>query len=304
MKLNAYYLRAHMYTLVPRHVREDMEWMAGIGTDIVSLAILEQDLTAVPRNLDCICREAERAGMQVYAVPSRWAGLTAGAPKVPSQFAAAHPETWLREANGRPHVNPFSGPACDVTHSAVGDFFRGQLSVLLKQWPIRGLIWDEPKTLETQGPLALARFYDAMGAHARLVRPDVKLAMFLHSYQGAALAEPCAAIPNLDIFGCDGRPWGPAEAPLVDNDAKVLLGGHGERFLAQARAQGKQSLLLVENHDLPAKAGPVLEANLPRILALKPDHLIYYYYPRNLEDPELIMNIMARALASHTRELK
>ncbi|MFM8620290.1 MAG: hypothetical protein ACKOE8_16365, partial [Opitutaceae bacterium] len=28
----AYYLNAHMYTIVPRHVRADMEWMAAIGT--------------------------------------------------------------------------------------------------------------------------------------------------------------------------------------------------------------------------------------------------------------------------------
>lgn len=302
MKLNAYYFRAHMYTLVPRQVREDMAWMADIGTDIVSLAILEQDLTAVPRNLDCICREAERAGMQVYAVPSRWGGLTAGAPKVPSQFAASHPETWLIEPDGRPHVNPFSGPACDVTRADVQEFFRDRISALLGHWPIRGLIWDEPKTLEAQGPQVLAQFYDAMGAHARSVRSDVRLAMFLHSYQGPELAEPCAGIANLDIFGCDGRPWGPTEAPLVDNDAKVLLGGHGARFLSQARAHGKDGMLLVENHDLPAKAAPVLEANLPRVLELNPDHLIYYYYPRNLEDPELIMNIMAKCLTAQQRD--
>ena len=74
MKLNAYYFRAHMYTLVPRQVREDMQWMADIGTDIVSPAILEQDLAAVPRNLDLISREAERVGMDVYAVPLRDCG--------------------------------------------------------------------------------------------------------------------------------------------------------------------------------------------------------------------------------------
>ncbi len=32
---NAYYSRQPMYTLVPRHVREDMEWMASIGTNTV-----------------------------------------------------------------------------------------------------------------------------------------------------------------------------------------------------------------------------------------------------------------------------
>ncbi len=29
----AYYLNAHMYTYVPRHVRADLEWMAGVGTN-------------------------------------------------------------------------------------------------------------------------------------------------------------------------------------------------------------------------------------------------------------------------------
>lgn len=49
--LNAYYFRHHMYSLVPRHVREDMEWMADVGTNAVSLAILEQDLFASQYNI-------------------------------------------------------------------------------------------------------------------------------------------------------------------------------------------------------------------------------------------------------------
>ena len=53
--INAYYFRAHMYTLVPRHVREDLKWMADVGTNVVSLAILEQDLIAAKENVDFIC---------------------------------------------------------------------------------------------------------------------------------------------------------------------------------------------------------------------------------------------------------
>jgi hypothetical protein len=63
--LNAYYFRAHMYTLVPRHVREDMEWMADIGTDAVTIGVLEQDLTAAVENIQIVHREAERAGLPV-----------------------------------------------------------------------------------------------------------------------------------------------------------------------------------------------------------------------------------------------
>ncbi|MEY2878287.1 MAG: hypothetical protein RLZZ15_667, partial [Verrucomicrobiota bacterium] len=77
----AYYLNAHMYTIVPAHVRADMEWMASIGTGYVCIGVLEQDLTAAYENHALIAAEAARVGMKMIAVPSRWAGLTAGAPK-------------------------------------------------------------------------------------------------------------------------------------------------------------------------------------------------------------------------------
>ena len=77
----AYYLNAHMYTIVPRHVRADMEWMASIGTEYLCVGVLEQDLFAARENHALILAEAARVGMKVLAVPSRWAGLTAGATK-------------------------------------------------------------------------------------------------------------------------------------------------------------------------------------------------------------------------------
>jgi hypothetical protein len=68
--LNAYYFRAHMYTMVPRQVREDLQWMADVGTNIVSIAVLEQDLFAAVENIEIICDEASKLGMDVWAVPS------------------------------------------------------------------------------------------------------------------------------------------------------------------------------------------------------------------------------------------
>ena len=75
MILNAYYFQHHTFSIVPRHVREDMEWMADVGTNAITLAVLEQDLYANEANMDLICREADRVGIAVHAVPSRWGGV-------------------------------------------------------------------------------------------------------------------------------------------------------------------------------------------------------------------------------------
>ena len=59
----AYYLNAHMYTIVPAHVRADMEWMASLGTGYVCIGVLEQDLFAAYENHALIAEEAGRVGM-------------------------------------------------------------------------------------------------------------------------------------------------------------------------------------------------------------------------------------------------
>ena len=58
--------------------------MAGVGTQNVCVSLLEQDLFAAVENVNIIIAEAKRAGMQVLGVPTRLAGVYAGAPKVPS----------------------------------------------------------------------------------------------------------------------------------------------------------------------------------------------------------------------------
>lgn len=91
--LNACYFRAHMYTIVPRHIREDMKWMADKGTSVVTQAVLEQDLYAAIENIDIVCQEAEKRRHGGAYRTLTLGGLFAGAPKVPSRFTATHPET-------------------------------------------------------------------------------------------------------------------------------------------------------------------------------------------------------------------
>jgi hypothetical protein len=41
---------------------------------------------------------------------------------------------------------------------------------------------------------------------------------------------------------------------------------------------------------------PLLKKRLPEVLAKDVDHTLYYYFPRNLEDPEKIMRVIASNL--------
>lgn len=316
--LSAYYFRAHTYTLVPRHVREDMEWMRDCGTDAVCVGVLEQDLYAAVENIERICEEANRVGMQVWAVPSRWGGLVAGCPKVPSYFTATHPETWMLQPNGAPYYNGVHGPMSSVHHPATREFFLRSLDKMLRLWPIRGIVWDEPKAFgikdvspAAQAALgdtenvnrhvdAMADFFGDVSAHAKQTAPDTRVALFLYANLQGYVLERTAKVPAIDDFGCDGRPWRAEDGGKDDGASKhaahkVLLDLSLD-FKKTAEANGKRSLILIENHAIQNEDIPLLDRRLPEVLQLGFGHVLYYYYPRSLKDPDAVMNVMAKHL--------
>jgi hypothetical protein len=321
--VNAHYFRAHMYTMVPRHVREDMKWMAGAGCTHLTLAVLEQDLFAAVENIEIVCAEAAKVGLKVMATPARWGGLTAGAPKVPSLFSTLRPETWILNRDGTPFQSPrVSGVISSVHHPATFEFFCETLAQVFRKFPVDGVIWDEPKgfredfcqaaveKLGRDAPReahwkAAADFYGRVSLFAREKFPDRKISMFVQAHNNLAQVEIAARTQGLDYFGCDGRPWDLAtdkqwagaskEEDQESGKGKVLL-GRGEQVIALARKYGRKTLMLAENHNLPAKMLPALEAGLPKVAALRPDHLLFYYYPRNIEDPERNMRAVENAL--------
>lgn len=330
MKLTAYYFRQHMYTLVPRHVREDMQWMADVGTHHVAVAVLEQDLTAAKENLATICAEAERVGMSVHAVPSRWGALFAGAPKVPSTFSANHPETWIRGRDGAPYFSGTWGPMSSVHHPATREFFKRTLEKLLRDHPITGVIWDEPKVLDmnpdgratqpdfsdaakakmpgggtTEPPGtwhidAFGDFVDGLGAYARTIRPDLTLSMFIYGHLAGYPIERMAKIKTLDYFGCDGKPWAFADLPCpAEGELVKALIDQGPAFLDAARRNGKGGLLLIENHNMATWGFEIMDRRWPDVMAMKAESLMYYYYPRNVADPDAQMAIIARRLQEY-----
>lgn len=311
--LSAYYLRAHTYTLVPHQVREDLQWLADVGTNTVCVTVLEQDFEAARHNYDFICAEAEKRGMAVFVVPSRWGGLVAGAPKVPSVFTIRHPETWILNQDGSALDSSVSGRISSVNHPATLEFVCEALETTLKQWPVKGVIWDEPKTLVPDySPAAVKKFgpkptseqmiqgnvdfYSAVNAHIKKLNPAVQTSLFVYANHKPKIVEQLATITDLDFYGCDGRPWFDADGGTQEQKGKVLLGENGERFLAAAKKQKKKSVWLIENHNLKDADIPLLDQRLPEVLAAGVDQLIYYYYPRNLQSPDRIMACFKRHL--------
>jgi len=326
----AYYLNAHMYTYVPRHIRADMEWMAGIGTSYVCVGVLEQDLFAAYENHALIAAEAARVGMKVIGVPSRWAGLTAGAPKVPSLFSAAHPETWMVNKRGTTFVSPqVSSVISSIHHPKTLQFFCDALVELYRQHPaMAGFILDEPKAFNVDtSPMAVAAlganapleahlgaardFYAKVCRFAKERWPD-KLTILFQKADNHTPAELAAGggVGPLDYYGCDGRPWTREEdaqfphggAVSESGKGKILLSGVGQIFIDTARrVPGRKSFFLAENHNITSPMIDAIDRNYPAVLALKPDMLAYYYYPRNVQEPDRAMAVIAKHVKKFTQ---
>lgn len=286
-----------------------------IGTDIVSIAILEQDFFAAVENIETICNEASKLGMQVFAVPSRWAGMVAGAPKVPSLFSVQHPQTWMLKKDGTPYTSKYSGVISSVHYPETLAFFKDAIDQLYKLWDIKGLIWDEPKSFKRDySPLAIENlgadahealhykavvdFYNTVNQYAKEKYPDKETGLFVYANLASDKLQALAEARHLDYFGCDGRPWYAADGGKQESKGKVLLGESGEQFITMAQQMKAKSLWLIENHNMLTKDALLMDKRLPEIIDKNIDHLIYYYYPRNLEDPDRIMQVIAKHLSN------
>jgi hypothetical protein len=310
--LNAYYLRAHMYTIVPKHIREDLKWMADAGTNTVSLGIIEQDLYAAVENINIICNEAAKLNMKVFAVPSRWGGLLAGAPKIPSLFSVTNPQTWMLKKDGTTLFNDISGVISSIHYPETVDFFKTSLDKIFKLWDIKGIIWDEPKSffadysakaIEKLGKdaawpahiRAVVDFYAGLNKYLKDAHPNVSTTLFTYADSTEAIIKEAALCTNLDYYGCDGRPWKNEDGGKQESAGKVLL-GNGERFLKVAKENNKKTMWLIENHNLAHADIDLMDRRLPDVMKCKVDHLAYYYYPRNIQDPEKCMKVIRRHL--------
>ncbi len=101
--------------------------------------------------------------------------------------------------------------------------------------------------------------------------------------------------PGLDYYGCDGRPWRNADGGKQESEGKTLP-DRAQTFIDAAHNNRRRGLLLIENHNFAAADIQLMNKRLPKVLTLKPEQLIYYYYPRNVEKPEESMAVIRKHL--------
>jgi len=306
MPLTAYYFMGQDLCTVRRHIRDDVNWMADAGTDSVAIGIHEFQLDyGNQQQLDILFDEVVRAGLTVHAIPSRWAGVVAGWPPAAGMFAATHPDSWMKNADGSLVSSVVcGGPICSIYDPATSDFFLDAIDRMLNLYPVQGIIWDEIKVLESEDHSAHAKrelgepakggtqlkhtvdFFSRASRFARDKKPELTISCFVFAHLPDAILTACAAIDELDFFGIDGKCF-PSDVP----EAKTLFGNF-ERVVTACRTHDVGTLALIETQNLEARQLEATVEYLPQFLKKPVDHLLYYYHGACRDDDEPCMRAM------------
>lgn len=267
MLLNCYYYAPHNHTLLGKHLQADFEHMCELGVDVVSICVQEEQLhNWHSRRLRNVCELAQALGLQVYAVPNRWCGLVAGWLDGYSTWSLLHPHTF--------HAGDTPPGVSDPNLKEVRDHFERTLRNLLRDYPIDGVVWDEPRSVRPE----LVPFLDEMSAFARSLRPELTLSMFAESGR-VETAPQYAATKHIDYLGADGHVR--SGSHRMHRMKNTIFQSHAV-FHPLLQAAGKKAVFLLEaqrhrDEDL-ADYLAVLDSafNLPM------DQLMFYYSAHEL----------------------
>lgn len=306
---NAYLIHQWPYAFSSSYLNEMMKWLADHGFNAVSIAVNELDFLKNANNLKQVFRTAKNHGLAVHAVPSRWGGMVAGVPGVHSGFCIDRPDCCVRNIHGERLVSPIWGYSASVYAKETAEQFRKWLVQLFELCPFDGLIWDEPKNFYfiDYSPIAcslrlvdvdmeyeyekVASFYDEMSTFVKTIRPDVYTSMFVYADSEPLVFEVISRIETLNSFGIDGNPFIPQR--MTDKRGKTLIGTL-DKIRELAVPKGKDVMALIENFGISKEENILIEEQMDRVLAAKPEHLLAYYYGRNNEEPERTMDIIGK----------
>ena len=112
-----------------------MEWLADNGTKNVCIGVREQELSSElngRHNLRHMCNAVEKAGVDVFVVPSFWGNMMAGTIGTHSRYSRTHPSYGMRDPDGTPVRTGF-GPITSVHYPETFDFIRSTAQKLLSE---------------------------------------------------------------------------------------------------------------------------------------------------------------------------
>lgn len=304
---SAYCLGYQHWTVIPHHMEEAFADMVETGFEAVCFSFCESEMRYARRAFELQVNLAQKAGLKVFVVPSRLGGRFAGAPLMPSWWLASNPDVMV------PGTEQW--PVACIESPKFRAWIGGFMDTLLNDYPLDGIIWDEPKAIDqpSSHPDTVAKYGapstpgQAMEGYRDFLQeltdrclaknPDLIITLFAQKTDPEAFTRPAAGMKGLTYFGYDGNL---ARQSFFHEEPawhKYRVESVWDRTVAECTAAGVQSFALVENMLMPAVAVPEFEVNFEAYLnGPLPDHLSVYYYAHNNEDPEAVQSVVRRLM--------
>lgn len=289
--INCYYYAPHNHTLLASHQREDFQRMKSIGSDAVSICVQESQIRNWhQQRLRNAVDLAHEAGLKVFAVPNRWAGLTAGWIDGWGAFSLERYDTLIRDSEDRILAGNgnWEKLSC-IHHPDVEKHLFENLEALLHSFSFDGIVWDEPHshvcfchycrersggtpTREWQMEETVA-FVDRLSMRVKEMKPGATISLFIEPGSLDFFAKWLSA-KHLDFVGSDGHV---RRAEHHMHRMKTTIFEAHERTFPLIREAGKKSFYLLEaqrhrDEDLDEYLACVESA-----FSLPMDHLMFYY---------------------------
>ena len=308
--ISAYCLDYNTWTCIPRHVEEDFREMVEMGIDTVNLSFSENDMAYARRTFEILVELAHKAGLRVFVIPSRIAGRFAGAPLMVSTWLAQHWEYKVPED----YWLPVACLECMEVRDWIKDFMR----VLITDYEIDGIVWDEPKgvNLISHHPATIAKygdnptkqdmvrgfceFFSDLTAYCHALKPELVQTLFCQKTEPEYFTQIVSKTPYLDYFGYDGNLSKQRVFKEEIREVKYRIESVWDRTVAECAQAGKKTFALVESMHMPREELANFEKAFDNYLDnYHPDHLSVYYYAHNADDPEALNKIIKRIMKKH-----
>lgn len=312
MIVTAYCLSYGHFTVIPHQIEESFRDMVDCGFTAVALTFSESEMVYSRRAFEIQVNLAHKCGLNVFVVPSRLGNRFAGAPLMPSLWLEQHPEAQIPDYLG------WTGPMACLESEVFRDWIKGFMSILITDYPVDGIIWDEPKderkismhpdTLAAYGSNPTSEdmedgcvdFLNDLTNHCLSVNPELCVTLFNQKTMTERFTLSSSSIEGIQYAGYDGNLS--LQSYFHEEPAchKYRIESVWERTQRECIATGKGTFALIENMLMPKSEIPEYRNNLDAYLQnYRPDHLSLYYYAHNNEEPETVHQITRELMKKH-----
>ena len=308
--ISAYCLDYNNWTCIPRHVKEDFKEMADMGFDAVDLSFSESEMMYARRTFEILVDMAHKEGLKVNVIPSRIAGRFAGAPLMPSLWLCKHPDLWISK--------DYYFPVGCLESLEVREWIKAYMKTLITDYDLDGIIWDEPKapTMISHHPDTIKRFgenptkedmavgfcefFNEITDYCHTLKPELVQTLFCIKTEETFFTEAISKTKNITYFGYDGNLGKQRRFREEIKESKYRIESAWERTVKECTEAGKKTFALVESMHMPREEHENFEKNLNAYLEhYHPDHLAFYYYAHNADDPEGLNEIFKRSMKKY-----